>query len=79
MEKVYRCFPLSAGVEAGNVKSLLFPMLIYLAACAILRVLTVVLGWIPLVGWLLELLFSLLGIYCVAGILLCIWRFVQRG
>jgi len=79
MEKVYRFFPLSAGVEAGNVKSLLVPMLIYLAACAVLRVLTMVLGWIPLVGWLLELLFSLLGIYCVAGIFLCIWRFVQRG
>ena len=79
MNKLYAWFPLSASVLPGQLKTLITSLVIYLLASAVLCVLNLVLGWIPLVGWLLELLFSLLGIYCVAGILLCIWRFVQRG
>ena len=78
MHKVFPFFPLSANGARGNAKSLIVTLIIYLVACAILRVLTMILGWIPLVGWLLELIFSLLGIYCVAGIVLAIYRFVQE-
>ena len=78
MEQIVRYFPLSADVEAGDWKSFLIPMIIYLAACGVLRVLSVVLGLVPLVGWLLELVFSLMGLYCVAGIILCILRFVRH-
>lgn len=77
MEHVYPFFPLSRTVEPGNGKSLVLALVIYLAACAVLRVLTAVLGWIPLVGWLLELIFSLAALYCVAGLVLAIVRFCR--
>ena len=77
MQKVYQYFPLSAAVEPGHGRQFVITLAIYLVACAILGVLTSVLGWIPLVGWLLELVFSVLGLYCVAGIVLAILRFVK--
>lgn len=78
MHKVHKYFPLGSGVVHGDVKSLLVPLMIYLAACAVLRVLCMILGWIPLVGWLLELVFSLMGIYCVAGIVLAIVKYFEQ-
>lgn len=77
MERVYPFFPLSKAVTPGNGKSLALALVIYLAACTVLRVLTAILGWIPLVGWLLELIFSLAALYCVAGLVLAIVRFCQ--
>ena len=78
MNKLFRYFPLSTAVEPGNVRQLIISLAIYLVASAVLGVLNAVLGWIPLVGWLLGLVFSLLGIYCVAGLVLAIVRFVQH-
>jgi len=78
MNQVFRYFPLSAVVEPGNVRQFIISLAIYLVASAVLGVLNAVLGWIPLVGWLLELVFSLLGIYCVVGIVLVIYKFVQK-
>lgn len=77
MEKVFSYFPLSANVLPGNVKSLILTLVIYLVACAIMGILNVVLGWIPLVGWLLRLIFSLVGLYCVAGMALSVVKFFQ--
>lgn len=78
MEKVYRYFPLSASVHPEQIKSLILSVVIYLAACAIMRILQAILGWIPIVGTLLRLVFSLLGLYCVAGIILSILKYFQR-
>jgi uncharacterized membrane protein YhaH (DUF805 family) len=33
---------------------------------------------IPLVGWILSIVFSLMGIYCVAGMVLAILRYLQK-
>lgn len=74
MDRLMLFFPLSASVSPGSKQRLIITVLIYLAACAVLRVLSVVLGWIPLVGWLLDLVFSLAGLYCVVGIVLAILR-----
>jgi len=78
MRNFMRYFPLSAAVEPGNARQFLVALAIYLVACAVLGVLTAILGWIPLVGWLLDLVFSLLGIYCVVGLALSIYQFVRR-
>ena len=78
MHKVYDYFPLSSAVEMGNVRQFATALAIYLVACGVLGVLSAVLGWIPLVGWLLKTVFSLLGLYCVAGIILAVFRFVKH-
>lgn len=78
MEQLYRYFPLSSSVTPSDTKSLVISVLIYVAACAVLRVLGVVLGWIPLVGWLLGIVFSLIGLYCVAGIVLSVLQYFKK-
>lgn len=77
MNKVYPFFPLNANVMPGNGKSLLTPVVIYIAACVVLRVLSWALGWVPLAGWLLELVFSLVGLYCVAGIIVAMIQYFK--
>ena len=77
MEKLFPYFPLSANVLSGNVKSLIVTLIIYVVAAAIMGILQAVLGWIPLVGWLLKLIFSLAGLYCVAGMVLAVLKFFQ--
>ncbi len=77
MEKLSPYFPLSFNVLPGDVKSLILTLIIYLVACAIMGVLNAVLGWIPLVGWLLRLIFSLVGLYCVAGMVLAVMKFFK--
>ena len=78
MQKILPFFPLSAGVRRSDAKTFVVSLIIYLAACAVLGTLSAILGWIPLVGWLLDGIFSLLGMYCVAGIVLAIYQFVRE-
>ena len=79
MQKFYFYFPLSASVHAGDVVSLILSIVIYVVACAVLGVLQRVFGWIPVVGFLLKLVFSLLGLYCCAGIILSVLKFFQHN
>ena len=78
MEKIYSYFPLSSGVQPGNLKTVITSVLIYLAACAIMGILQAILGWIPIVGAPIRLILSLLGLYCVAGIVLSILKYFQH-
>ena len=78
MEKIYSYFPLSSGVQPGNLKTVITSVLIYLAACAVMGILQAILGWIPIVGALIRLILSLLGLYCVAGIVLSILKDFQH-
>jgi len=78
MEKFYQYFPLSASVQPGHAVSLFLSLVIYLAACAIMGILQAILGWIPVVGAILRLIFSLIGLYCVAGIVLSVLKFFQH-
>ena len=78
MQKFLPYFPLSASVLSGNAKSLIISLAIYLVACAILGVLNAILGWIPLAGVIIGAICSLLGLYCVAGMVLSVLNFLQR-
>lgn len=77
MEKLYRYFPLSDSVHPGDLKSAVLSVLIYLAACAVMGILQAILGWIPIVGGLIRLILSVLGLYCAAGIILSVLKFFQ--
>ena len=78
MEKLYSYFPLSSGVHPGNLANVITSVLIYLAACAIMGILQAILGWIPIAGALVRLVLSLLGLYCVAGIILSILKYFRH-
>lgn len=75
MEKLYRYFPLSDSVHPGDLKSAVISVVIYLAACAVMGILQAILGWIPIVGGLVRLILSVLGLYCAAGIILSVLKY----
>lgn len=77
MDRLLQCFPLSASVRPGDVKSLIIALVIYLVACTVMGILQSVLGWIPLAGVLIRIVCWLLGIYCVAGMAVSVLQFLQ--
>ena len=79
MRKLLAYFPLNAGIVPGDLKSLVIPAAIYVVACMVLRVLSWALAWVPLVGWLLGVVFSLLGLYCVVGMILAVLQYFDRA
>ena len=78
MQKWHAYFPLNSGVVSGDLKSLAIPVIIYLAACGVLRVVSWALNWVPLVGWLLGLVCSVLGLYCVLGLILALLAYFRH-
>ena len=78
MRKWNKYFPVNAGIHPGDAKSLLVPLLIYLAASGVLRVVSWALNWVPLVGWVLGLACAVLGLYCVAGIILALLAYFDH-
>ena len=71
-------FPLSFTVRPGVVKSLAVALVIYVLAGAIASILNVVLGWIPLVGILIQVARILLWIYAILGSLLAVALFFRE-
>ena len=78
MNEMYRLFPLSGCVRPGNVGNLVLSLVIHLAVCAVLGLLQMILGWIPIVGWMVCVVCSALGLYCVVGMGLSVVRFLQH-
>ena len=78
MQNFYRYFPLSESVNPGDVVSLIISIVIYVVASTVLGILSKVFGWIFLIGFLLKLIFSLLGLYCCAGVILSVLKFFQH-
>lgn len=79
MEKFYPFFPLSVHVLPDVPKTLIFSIVIYLIICAVLGVLQSILGWIPIVGWIADVVCSLLGLYCVGGIILSVLKYFHTN
>ena len=77
MEKLLPWFPLSSGVRSGHMKSLIASLCIYLVACMLMGILQTILGWIPIAGVLIRLVCWLLGLYCVAGMVLSVLQFLK--
>jgi len=65
-------FPLTGRVVKGESASLVRVIVFYLLVCAAARVLDWLLGWVPVLGWLLRIVFYAAGVYCAAGIILAL-------
>lgn len=77
MVDLYGYFPVSSNVCPGNIGSLVVSLAIYLVACAVLGLVQFILGWIPIVGVLIRIVFGAIGIYCTVGIVLSVLRFIR--
>ena len=75
MDLLKKLFPYSFGTK--DVANLVIKTIVYIVVTAVLGALiglsTILVAWIPVVGllvaWLLGIISSLAGIYCLAGII----------
>ena len=70
-------FPLNTKVDQRDPRSLVVVVCIYLAVCAVVKIADLLLGWIPLIGGILWVLFWLIGLYCAVGIILALLEFFR--
>ena len=78
MEKFHPYFPLSLKVQSKDTRSLVVSILLYIACCLVMSIVGKLIGWIPLVGFVVHVVSWLLDIYCLAGIVLSILRYVKE-
>ena len=74
---ILKVFPLTGKIVRQEPKSLVIIIVTYLIVCAVVKVADVLLGWVPIVGWILRILFWVVGVYCAVGIILAILEFFR--
>lgn len=62
-----------------TVKDLVIALLVFILIPAVLGVVTGLLVWIPVIGWLLGIFSSLVGLLCLVGIILSILGFLKNN
>ena len=70
-------WPTPFKIERKNLSSFLIQLIIFVVVCAVVGVLFGVLGAIPILGIIFWILGSLLEIYSIVGIVLCILVFLD--
>lgn len=69
-------FPLSARAKK-DVVGLIVSILLYIVVSAVLGFVFSLLSAIPLVGWIIGIIGSLVGLYCFVGIVVSILVFLK--
>ena len=70
-------WPTPFKIERKNLVSFLIQLIIFVVICAVVGVLFGVLGAIPILGIIFWILGSLLEIYSIVGIVLCVLVFLD--
>ncbi len=68
-------FPLNRRIIPKNLTSLLLTIVLYLIISSAFGVVLFLLGWLPIVGWLLQLIGAALDLYCLVGMILAIVQY----
>lgn len=76
MDLIKKFFPVS--MRATDVMGLVISLIIYLLLPTALGLVNSCLGGIPVIGWLLGIILSLIGIYCLIGIIISILVFLKK-
>ena len=71
-----KLWPTPFKIKKGNLASFLIQLIIFLVVVAVVGWLIGLLAHLPIVGIVFSLLGSLIGIYNLVGIILCILRFI---
>lgn len=77
MDFLKTVWPTPFKIERKNLVSFLIQLIIFVVICAVVGVLFGVLGAIPILGIIFWILGSLLEIYSIVGIVLCILVFLD--
>ncbi len=76
MDILRKLWPTPYKIKKGNLASFLIQLIVFLVICAVVGVLIGVLRGIPIVGIIFAIAGSLMGLYSLIGIILCILKFI---
>ena len=76
MEYLKKFWPTPFQIKEKDVKSFLIQLIIFIVVCAVVGILIGILAGIPIIGIIFGLVGSLMGIYSLVGIVLCILVFL---
>jgi len=77
MDFLKTLWPTPFKIKPKNVASFLVQLLIFVVVVALVGVLIGILKDIPIIGWVFGIVGSLIGIYNIVGIVLCILVFAD--
>lgn len=76
MEQLQKLFPIPYKVEKGDLTNFLIILIAFVVVCALFGVLIGLLSHIPVFGVIFTIIGSLVDLYGLVGIVLCILRFI---
>ena len=77
MDMLKKLWPTPFKIERKNLTSFLVQLIIFIVVCAVVGVLIGVLRSIPILGIIFWIVGSLLEIYSIVGIVLCVLVFLD--
>ena len=77
MDMLKKLWPTPFKIERKNLSSFLIQLIIFIVVCAVVGVLIGVLSAIPILGIIFWIFGSLLEIYSIVGIVLCVLVFLD--
>ena len=77
MDMLKKLWPTPFKIERKNLSSFLIQLIIFIVVCAVVGVLIGVLSAIPILGIIFWIVGSLLEIYSIVGIVLCVLVFLN--
>ena len=77
MDFLKTLWPTPFKIKSKDLKSFLIQLIIFIVVCAVVGVLIGILSAIPILGVIFWILGSLLELYSLVGIVLCILKFLD--
>ena len=76
MDLLRKIWPTPFKIEKGNIASFLIQLIIFLVIVAVVGWLITLLSALPIIGIIFGLVGSLIGVYNIVGIVLCVLKFL---
>ena len=76
MDFLRKVWPTPFKIEKGNIASFLIQLIIFLVIVAVVGWLIALLSALPIIGIIFGLVGSLIGVYNIVGIVLCVLKFL---
>ena len=76
MDLLRKIWPTPFKIEKGNIASFLIQLIIFLVIVAVVGWLIALLSALPIIGIIFGLVGSLIGVYNIVGIVLCVLKFL---
>ncbi len=77
MDFLKTLWPTPFKIKKKDVASFVVQLIIFLLVCAVAGIVIGILSHLPIVGWIVGIVGSLIGLYSLIGVVLCILVFVD--